>query len=187
MVTGHKLRLAFSLLTLLSSAVSAEQQLRYDIVPDTISPEAQQAMTELYENKAYARVFPAADDLDGWRKTHDGAEQAKKSLNEKSVAVNRVTVKDALLGGVPVLDIRPNGWQDNGKVLVYTHGGAYTMFSARSTLNSAAPMSRATGMRVISVDYTTAPFARWQAIQEQVVSVFKALLNQGYAMEDIAL
>lgn len=59
------------------------------------------------------------------------------------------------------------------------------MFSARSTLVSSAPMNRATGLRVISVDYTTAPFAKWKQIQEQVVSVFKALLDQGYSMKDI--
>lgn len=48
-------------------------------------------------------------------------------------------------------------------------------------------MSRATGLRVISVDYTTAPFAKWKQIQEQVLSVFDALLDQGFSMKDIAL
>jgi acetyl esterase/lipase len=48
-------------------------------------------------------------------------------------------------------------------------------------------MSRATGLRVISVDYTTAPFAQWKQIQEQIISVFKALLDQGYSMKDIAI
>jgi len=91
------------------------------------------------------------------------------------------------LGDVPVLDVRPKDWRDNGKVLVYTHGGAYTIFSARSTLGSSGPMSRATGLRVISVDYTTAPFAKWEEIQGQVISVFEALLEEGYAMKDIAI
>jgi hypothetical protein len=39
----------------------------------------------------------------------------------------------------------------------------------------------------IAVDYTTAPFARWKEIQEQVISVFEALLDHGYSMNDIAL
>ena len=34
------------------------------------------------------------------------------------------------LGGISVLDIKPKGWKDNGKVLVYVHGGAYTFQSA---------------------------------------------------------
>ena len=164
-----------------------QDPVRNNYVPTTISPEAQQILTSIYDAKAYARVFPAADDLEGWRKTHAGGEQGKAEISKQAVAVNQVSVTEAEMGGVPVLDIRPSGWGENGKVLVYTHGGAYTMFSARSTLNSSAPMCRATGLRVISVDYTTAPFARWHEIQEQVISVFQALLEQGYSMRDISL
>jgi acetyl esterase/lipase len=91
------------------------------------------------------------------------------------------------LGGVPVVDIKPKSWKDNGKVMVYTHGGAYTLFSAYSTLSSAALMAETTGLRVISIDYTLAPHARWQQITDQVVSVFKALREQGYAMKDMAI
>lgn len=162
-------------------------QIRYNYIPKTISPEAQKALATIYSAKAYARAFPEAGDLEGWKKTHAGGEAANVDASKKAVADNKVTVTEAKMGGVPVLDIRPEGWKDNGKVLVYTHGGAYTMFSARSTLKSSAPMARAAGLRIISVDYTTAPFAQWKEIQEQVISVFKALNKQGYAMQDIAL
>lgn len=40
---------------------------------------------------------------------------------------------------------------------------------------------------MISVDYTTAPRARWQEIIGQVVSVFKALNEEGFAMKDLAI
>jgi len=89
--------------------------------------------------------------------------------------------------GVPVLDIRPSGWNDNGKVLVYTHGGAYTLFSAASTLISAVPVADATGLRVISVDYTPAPFAQWGKITDEVIAVIEALIDSEYALEDIAI
>ena len=178
-------------LTLAGCVASSEEGLaaadRDIFVPTTISPAAQQVLRGLIEAKGYARVVPAADDLDGWRAVHDGAEAATRDLNEQAVKRNRVTVTEAELGGVPVLDIRPEGWTDNGKVLVYTHGGAYTMFSARSTLASSAQMSRASGLRLISVDYTTAPFGKWEQIQEQVILVFRALLAEGYSMKDIAL
>lgn len=183
----RKTSIALILLLLVAVSACTQRQVRDNYVPKTISLEARKALAAIYDAKAYARIFPAADDLDGWRKTHAAAEQAKKELNEKAVTTNQVTVTEVKMGGVPVLDIRPHAWKDNGKVLVYTHGGAYTMFSARSTLTSSAPMSRATGLRVISVDYTTAPFAKWKQIQEQVVSVFKALLGQGYTMKDMAL
>ena len=178
-------------IVLLAASVACAQEPqaadRDIFVPTTISPEAQQALKEIIKAKPYTLVFPPPGDLDAWRKMHAAAEQAGKKKNDKAVEANHVTVIEAKLGGVPVLDICPMNWKDNGKVLVYTHGGAYTMFSARSTLVSSAAMSRATGLRVISVDYTTAPFAKWNEIQEQVISVFKALLKKGYAMKDIAL
>ena len=170
-----------------ATPISAQDQLRFNFVPDTISPEAQAALKAIYAAKAYERVFPVADDLEGWRQTHAGGEQANVDINARAVADNKVTVTEDMLGGVPVLDIRPAGWAEDGKVLVYTHGGAYTMFSAKSTMRSSAPMARATGRRIISVDYTTAPFARWDEIQDQVVRVFQALLDQGYEMKDLAI
>jgi len=156
-------------------------------VPSTISSEARQVLNQLILAKPYTRAAPPASDLENWRKLHDGAEEGSKGGSEDAVARNNVTVAEANLGGVPILDIRPDNWTDNGKVLVYTHGGAYTLFSARSTLPSSAKMSRATGMRTISVNYTTAPFAHWEEIQEQAISVFEALLAEGYTMNDIAL
>jgi acetyl esterase/lipase len=40
------------------------------------------------------------------------------------------------LGGLNVLDVKPQDWKDNGKILVYLHGGGYTFFSAISTLGA---------------------------------------------------
>jgi acetyl esterase/lipase len=131
--------------------------------------------------------MPRFGDLEGWRALYDSVEAANKEDNEQAVKRTGVSVTEAIFGGVPVLDIRPGDWKDNHKVLVYTHGGGYTLLSARSTLGSSSVMSAATGLRVISVDYTTAPFAKWREIQEQVISVFMALLADGYRMRDIAL
>ena len=157
-------------------------------VPSTISPEAQQVIRVLQETKPYTREFPNADaDLEIWRQAQDAIEAGMVEGAEKAVADNRVTVIEATLGGVPVLDIRPENWTDNGNVLVYTHGGGYFAFSAYTTLPSSAKMTRATGLRVISVDYTLTPHARWDEIQEQVMSVFEALLAEGYAVDDIAI
>jgi acetyl esterase/lipase len=70
---------------------------------------------------------------------------------------------------------------------VYVHGGGYCLFSARSTFGVAAPMARATGLRIVSVNYTPAPRAHFEQIQQQIVSVFDALIEAGYAMRDIAI
>ncbi len=96
-------------------------------------------------------------------------------------------VTEMELGGVPVVDIKPRNWKENGKVMLYTHGGAYTLFSASSSLGSAVLMAETPGLRVISIDYTLAPSAKWQQTTDQVVSVFKVLREQGYAMKDMAI
>lgn len=188
MIMKKTFRGALVALAMLTSApANAEDQIRLNSIPLTISKEAQKELAAIYASRAYARVFPDADDLDGWKATHDAAEETSRPANDKAVADNKVTVTELTLGGVPVLDIRPEGWEDDGKVLVYTHGGAYTLFSARTTMRTAAPMARVTGRRIISVDYTTSPFARWDVIQEQVLSVFRALQEQGYEMQDLAI
>ena len=87
-----------------------------------------------------------------------------------------------------VLDIKPKNWYDNGKVLVYTHGGAYTLLSANSSLSSSILAANATSLRVISIDYTVAPFSKWNQTTDQVISVIQALKDQqGYSLDDIAI
>jgi len=156
-------------------------------VPPTISAEAQEVLKVLIKVKVYATQFPAPDDLAGWEKVYDVAEARNKDEAEKSLAASHATATEVQMGGVTVEDIRPHGWNDNGKVLVYLHGGGYALFSARSTFPVAVPMAKATGLRIVSVNYTPAPRAHFEEIQRQIVSVFDALIEAGYAMRDIAI
>lgn len=48
-------------------------------------------------------------------------------------------------------------------------------------------MAEATGLRVISVDYTLAPHAKWQQITDQVIAVLEGLKKHNYTMKDIAI
>jgi epsilon-lactone hydrolase len=156
-------------------------------VPPTISAAAQVVLKALIEAKEYAMQFPAPDDLAGWEKLYDVAEARSKDKAEKTLAASHATVTEMQMGGVTVEDIRPHGWNDNGKVLVYVHGGGYCLFSARSTFADAVPMATATGLRIVSVNYTPAPRAHFEEIQQQIVSVFDALIEAGHAMRDIAI
>lgn len=162
-------------------------QERDNFIPDTISKEAQQALAKLFQIKIYALNTPNADDKAAWQKLHAEYENNMAADNMKAAADNQVTIKETTIGKIPVLDIKPKGWKENHKVIVYLHGGAYTMFSPKSSLVLSAPVSRATGQRIISVGYTTAPFADWQQIQMEVITVIKSLLTQGYRMQDIVM
>ena len=158
-----------------------------DYVPTTLSPEAQAAMRKVNAVDWEARRAPAPDDLAGWKRLRDAQLAAQIGPGERVAAREQVSLKDMTLGGVPVLEIRPKNMKDTLRVIVYTHGGAYTMASARSRLLAMPSLANATGMRIISVDYTTAPAADWRTIQSEVLTVFKTLREQGYAMQHIAL
>lgn len=90
--------------------------------------------------------------------------------------------------GIQVIDIKPKNWEDNGKVLVYTHGGDYTLGSANSTLGGPILAANATGLRVVSINYTVAPFSKWNQTIDEVLTAIKELRDQhGYSLHDIAL
>jgi len=155
-------------------------------VPSTVS-EGWRTVYEAFPDPTQVPPMPGPNDIEGWKKEFEASEQRVIPLSEAVVKQLGVNVSSKELGGVPVLEITPKDWVNNGKLLIYTHGGAYTMFSASSTMGSSALVANVTGLRVISVDYTNPPRARWQEVTDQVVNVFKALNKQGFAMKDLAI
>jgi acetyl esterase/lipase len=156
-------------------------------IPNTISEAAQKVLAMGKEAKAYKKIYPASDDTAGWRRVRADMEANALENNRKVAEANEVTVTDTLIGGVKVLDLRPKGWIENGKRIVFCHGGAYTLNSARTGIVHAAPLAKTSGMRILSVDYTTAPNANWKQIQQEVVEVFKALLAQGFKLKNMGI
>lgn len=134
-----------------------------------------------------SRSFPSPKDIKGWKQAHWKYEKTSKKKNRKVLECYQPIIEKCEMGGVPVIDIKPQNWQDNGKVLVYTHGGAYTLLSSESTIYIAAPVADTTGLRVVSVDFTTAPFAQWEVITDQVIAVIRALAEEGYGLNSIGL
>ncbi|MDA1049740.1 MAG: alpha/beta hydrolase [Planctomycetota bacterium] len=156
------------------------------VVPSTISKQAQEALAQFSRAAAIAPL-PAPDDFDAWKEVQARIEMKRAEANSAVVEQYQPRIQERKLGGVPVLDIKPQGWKNSSSVLVYTHGGAYALYSARSRLMSAVPMAHDTGLRVVSVDYTLAPHAKWNEITDQVVDVVRALLEEGRTWNDIAI
>nr|WP_233151242.1 alpha/beta hydrolase [Sphingomonas sp. BT553] len=86
-------------------------------------------------------------------------------------------VQEAVVGGVPVLRIRPPGYTPRNRTLIYAHGGGYVLFSARTSLTVPALMAVASGDEVISVDYTLAPRGNWRTATDQVIAAYKGVLG----------
>ncbi len=167
-------------------AAATVQLVQHFYVPDTVSPPAQRILRE-FNGERFGDDFPASQSLAAWKRiqalyTRRAARRIREAIGEYGV-----TVAPLLLGGVPVLDVRPHGWTRDRRIIVYAHGGAYVVLSAGGDIPIAAALSAASDERVISIDYTLAPEARWNTIQQQVLSVFIALRKSGYALRDIAM
>jgi monoterpene epsilon-lactone hydrolase len=148
--------------------------------------------TEFYETTLRSAVrnqcrVPSPSDLLGWREFNRNS--IEKSLPTRKILTERYrpTLIDAEFGGVPVIDIRPSTWLDDGKVLIYAHGGAYVDGAAASSLNCTLPLAHETGLRIIAVDYSLAPGARFPRSIEQLMSVVRGLNSAGYVLGDMAL
>lgn len=104
--------------------------------------------------------------------------------------------EDMLSSEFPSIDtpVTINGmdavWIDAGaesqKTVLYFHGGGYQMGSIKSHHGLMARISAAAGMRVLAFDYRLAPEHRFPAAHDDSFAVYKWLLDQGVAANDIA-
>jgi monoterpene epsilon-lactone hydrolase len=155
-------------------------------VPETVSEQAQEFLRTIKDPHLIPR-FPDPGDLSGWKKLQAWAEADGNAKSKPVLERYKHIVKELSLGGLPVLDVRPQDWKDNGKILVYTHGGAHVMYSAASTLGRAVITATETGLRVLSIDYTLAPHAKFNQMSDEVVTAIRALLDRGQRLEDTAV
>src|SRR5215831_19568063 len=119
----------------------------YVNVPETVSPEARDFLRTL-KDPALTPSFPDAGDIAAWKKLQAVVDADARAKSKPLLDRFEHVVEERELGGVPVLDVRPKGWKDNGKAIVYTHGGAHVMYSAASMLGRAVIAAHTTGLRV---------------------------------------
>jgi acetyl esterase/lipase len=99
----------------------------------------------------------------------------------KDVEINKLQVN-----GIPVEWITtPQTRSDY--VILYTHGGGYTMGLYNSQRDYIARLGRAAGMRVLAVDYRVAPEHPFPAGLEDATTAYRWLLSKGYEPEKISL
>jgi acetyl esterase/lipase len=75
----------------------------------------------------------------------------------------------------------------SGKVILYFHGGAYNIGSARSHRNLTAHLAKATGATVLLLDYKLAPEFPFPAALTDAVNAYQWLLAHEHQPEDIVL
>lgn len=89
-------------------------------------------------------------------------------------------VEERIVGGVPCLVVTRPGATPAGTV-VFVHGGGYIWMRAHTHLAVAGELVRTTGCRCVSVDYRRAPEDPYPAPVEDLLAVYRALLDGGEA------
>lgn len=90
-----------------------------------------------------------------------------------------VTYEWADAGGVPAEWALPAG-ADPARVLLYLHGGGYSLGSVASHRKLVGHLAKAAGVRGVSVEYRLAPEHPFPAGLDDAVTAFSWLLAEGY-------
>ena len=164
------------LLAALGIATAAYSQQPFVYGPPPLAPERQTWLATL-PDPPHAPASPAADASVGGAQRQPASEAEHAAMVEAVVPLTQPAVTPMHLGGVPVVDVKPQGWTDNRQIVLYTHGGGAALSAVHSTLFSVALMASTTGLRVLAVDYPVAPGGTWQDGTAHVITVVKALLT----------
>lgn len=89
------------------------------------------------------------------------------------------TVIDDIVAGVPCERIRGGESESADTVVLHLHGGMYCLGTPEIDRVFNAPLSRATGLDVVSVDYRLAPEHPFPAALDDTLAVWATLANAG--------
>ncbi|MBN1289196.1 MAG: alpha/beta hydrolase [Actinobacteria bacterium] len=87
---------------------------------------------------------------------------------------------------IPAAWLIPEGCARD-KVLLYFHGGAYTLGSIKGHKKMVSRIAREAGCKSLLIEYRLAPENKFPAALEDTVSSYKWLLDQGYKPENIVI
>ena len=157
----------------------ASKPLKYD-VSNTVSPEGQKELAASYsKNPALIKGDPPKT-LEDFDKLAANADDEKRPLSDEVAKKLGVSVSNEVVAGVNVLRLTPKSFdQEDGRLLVYTHGGGFVVFSASVELVLPSLLATALGVQIVSIDYTLAPRGTYTSVTDQVTAVYRGLLESG--------
>ena len=97
-----------------------------------------------------------------------------------------VLTTNGSLGGVPTLDITTHGTRSDA-VLLWFHGGWYTMGSPLTVAALSSDIARRTGAKVVSIEYRLAPERPYPAALQDARAAYRGLLDSGVNPQDVAM
>lgn len=117
-----------------------------------------------------------------------GKALAARYRSGESPSLEEGVLQKQTIAGVPVLSAIPRHFSpaQKGKVIVYMHGGSFTLGSSEHLFQVFSQVADETGLRAIAIDYRLAPEHRFPAGLNDCEAVYTALLQE-YKPQDIAL
>ena len=88
--------------------------------------------------------------------------------------------------GLPSLWLRPKRARDD-KLLLYLHGGAYIMGNIGTHRQFVSHIARISGVRSLLPEYRLAPEHKFPAAVDDAVGLYRGLLTDGFAPQNIAI
>jgi monoterpene epsilon-lactone hydrolase len=120
------------------------------------------------------------------RKTVDEDRLSRETTLSSMALDNDIQTERIGAGGVPAEWICAPNVQTE-RVLLYFHGGGYVVGSMRTHRVMLSHLSRASGCKVLGLDYRLAPENPFPAPVEDALTAYRWLLAQGYLPQNIAL
>jgi epsilon-lactone hydrolase len=109
----------------------------------------------------------------------------EKMISAAPVPADVVTTPGQL-GGVPVIRVEIPGTTTGG-VILYFHGGFFSIGSAATSVGLAADLARQARRPVVTVDYRLAPEHPYPAAPEDAMTAYRALLDTGQDIAQVAV
>lgn len=118
--------------------------------------------------------------------TNDEVRQVWERLCADLPIPDDVAIERVDASGVPALWVAAPGAAPDIAIMLL-HGGGYSIGSATAELALAAELSRASGARVLALDYRLAPEHPYPAALDDVVEAYRWLLGTGHLAANIAI
>jgi cation diffusion facilitator CzcD-associated flavoprotein CzcO/acetyl esterase/lipase len=116
--------------------------------------------------------------------------RVQRGIQDAAARITRmppgVTVSEGELGGVRCDRITPQG-ADEGRAILFLHGGAYAFGSLRTHRGFAAQIAIAAGIPVQLADYRLAPEDPYPAGLDDAVAAYRGLLDSGVEPKSIVV
>jgi len=151
-------------------------------VPGHISPQAQEYLAGVRLGR-----LPAREDYDP-----QYIERLRSALGKMFLSNAKKIDPDLFLtrqsfNGVDAFWINTSVPEKAGPVILYLHGGGRILGSAQTNLGTGIRIGRNSGIPVLAVEYRLAPEHPFPADIEDVLTVYRALLNNGYQPNEIGI